>query len=46
MIDGVVFKNLQTFTDERGFFREILREGDPNDDPEIGYDWSVWPEIS
>jgi dTDP-4-dehydrorhamnose 3,5-epimerase len=25
MIDGVVFKDLVTHTDERGFFREILR---------------------
>lgn len=29
MIDGIVFKNLQTFTDERGFFREVLRDSDP-----------------
>lgn len=29
MIKGVEFKTLKTFTDERGFFREILRASDP-----------------
>ena len=29
LIDGVVFKNLVTHNDERGFFREILRADDP-----------------
>ena len=28
MIDGVVFKELVTCNDERGFFREIIRSGD------------------
>lgn len=28
MIDGVVFKDLVTYTDERGFFREIIRTTD------------------
>lgn len=28
MIDGVEFKDLRTFTDERGFFREIIRCSD------------------
>lgn len=28
MIDGVVYKDLVTHTDERGFFREILRNDD------------------
>ena len=28
MIDGVVFKELKTFTDDRGFFREIIRVTD------------------
>lgn len=28
MIDGVVLKDLQTYTDERGFFREIIRCSD------------------
>src|SRR5512141_3031824 len=28
MIEGVVFKNLTTHTDERGFFREIIRKTD------------------
>ncbi len=28
MIDGVVIKNLETHTDERGFFREIVRVTD------------------
>ncbi|OQA03885.1 MAG: dTDP-4-dehydrorhamnose 3,5-epimerase [Planctomycetes bacterium ADurb.Bin401] len=28
MIDGVVIKNLTTHTDERGFFREIIRSTD------------------
>ena len=28
MISGVVFKELRTFTDERGYFREILRVTD------------------
>ena len=28
MISGVVFKDLRTFTDERGYFREILRVTD------------------
>ena len=28
MIDGVIFKELVTHTDERGFFREILRTTD------------------
>jgi dTDP-4-dehydrorhamnose 3,5-epimerase len=29
MIEGVEFKALKTHTDERGFFREILRASDP-----------------
>ena len=29
MIDGVEFKELTTYHDERGFFREILRVSDP-----------------
>jgi dTDP-4-dehydrorhamnose 3,5-epimerase len=29
MIDGVVFKELATHGDERGFFREIIRASDP-----------------
>lgn len=28
MIDGVIFKELVTHTDERGFFREIIRTSD------------------
>jgi len=28
MIDGVTFKDLVTHSDERGFFREILRSSD------------------
>ncbi len=28
MIDGVVLKSLDTHQDERGFFREIIRETD------------------
>ena len=28
MIDGVMIKELKTFTDERGYFREILRKTD------------------
>jgi dTDP-4-dehydrorhamnose 3,5-epimerase len=28
MIDGVVIKDLETHTDERGFFREIIRASD------------------
>lgn len=28
MIDGVVIKELMTHTDERGFFREIIRVTD------------------
>jgi dTDP-4-dehydrorhamnose 3,5-epimerase len=28
MIDGIVLKDLQTYTDERGFFREIIRSSD------------------
>jgi dTDP-4-dehydrorhamnose 3,5-epimerase len=28
MIDGIVFKELTTHTDERGFFREIIRVSD------------------
>jgi dTDP-4-dehydrorhamnose 3,5-epimerase len=28
MIDGVIFKELVTHTDERGFFREIIRTTD------------------
>lgn len=28
MIDGVVFKELVTFSDERGFFRELIRVSD------------------
>lgn len=29
MIDGVDVRDLVTFADERGFFREIIRDGDP-----------------
>jgi dTDP-4-dehydrorhamnose 3,5-epimerase len=29
MIDGVEIKELMTYTDERGFFREIIRASDP-----------------
>jgi len=29
MIDGVVFKTLDTHADERGFFRELIRSNDP-----------------
>jgi dTDP-4-dehydrorhamnose 3,5-epimerase len=29
MIEGVEFKTLKTHTDERGFFREIIRKSDP-----------------
>ncbi len=29
MIDGVVLKELTTFPDERGFFREVIRSTDP-----------------
>jgi dTDP-4-dehydrorhamnose 3,5-epimerase len=29
MIQGVEFKELKTHTDERGFFREVLRASDP-----------------
>jgi dTDP-4-dehydrorhamnose 3,5-epimerase len=29
MIEGVSFKELVTHPDERGFFREIIRKGDP-----------------
>jgi dTDP-4-dehydrorhamnose 3,5-epimerase len=29
MIDGVEIKTLKTHTDERGFFREVLRASDP-----------------
>jgi len=29
MIDGVVFKELKSFADERGLFREIIRKTDP-----------------
>ena len=29
MIEGVVFKEMVTHTDERGFFREVLRASDP-----------------
>lgn len=28
MIDGIAFKELATHTDERGFFREIIKAGD------------------
>lgn len=28
MIDGVQFKELVTYSDERGFFREVIRAGD------------------
>lgn len=28
MIDGVVFKELTTYTDERGYFRELIRSSD------------------
>ena len=28
-IDGVIFKDLKTNTDERGFFRELIRKTDP-----------------
>lgn len=28
MIEGVIFKELETFSDERGFFREIIRVTD------------------
>ena len=29
MIEGVEFKELKTYTDERGYFREVLRASDP-----------------
>jgi len=29
MIQGVIFQNLLTHTDERGFFREVIRVSDP-----------------
>lgn len=29
MIEGIAFKSLKTFPDERGFFRELLRADDP-----------------
>jgi dTDP-4-dehydrorhamnose 3,5-epimerase len=28
-IDGIVFKDLETYPDQRGFFREIIRSTDP-----------------
>ena len=28
MIEGVIFKNLTAFTDERGFFKELIRDTD------------------
>ena len=28
MIDGIVFKDLTTHVDQRGFFREVIRSGD------------------
>jgi len=39
MIDGVVFKELVTHSDTRGFFREILRADDPFFDHPFGQ-WS------
>ena len=36
MIKGVEFKDLVTFPDERGFFRELIRETDPFAQEQIG----------
>jgi dTDP-4-dehydrorhamnose 3,5-epimerase-like enzyme len=56
MIEGVELKRLVTHPDERGFFREIvrnteeiIRQGEeiriPHDDPTMGYDWTALPPI-
>jgi dTDP-4-dehydrorhamnose 3,5-epimerase len=39
MIDGVVIKELETFNDDRGFFREIIRATDDSFSEEFGQ-WS------
>ena len=56
MIEGVIVRNLKTHSDERGYFRELIRVTShvydpddevrlPYDDPEIDFDWRKGPTI-
>jgi len=40
MIEGIEFKELETHCDERGFFRELIRQSDPFFEEEFGQ-WSM-----
>ncbi|MFC1578253.1 hypothetical protein ACFL36_04490 [Thermodesulfobacteriota bacterium] len=56
IIEGVVAKELKTYSDEHGFLRELIRITEqvydpddevrlPYDDPEIDFDWRKGPAI-